>query len=247
MIVRQFLRTALVTVVAGAVVCLSGCDRRPAAQSADGRREAAPTALSAPTGRVAVQGRSVDRSRESAAPADAPVGAGKRMLPDALMRRLVDQAVDANDYQKLSKLRGKLDQIGDPQIRLRLLEGLNWFDDTAVADAIPFLLDADDRVSALAGEIVSSRIASVEPPAQREQLFVAALKLMPDSPDRDLLLAALESERKSLCLHVMRDLEPMRTAQPELWSKLTAVYETQFDRPYVNYIDALLHFNPRDN
>ncbi|MGN0877720.1 MAG: hypothetical protein ACI4TC_10655 [Kiritimatiellia bacterium] len=231
------------TVVAGAVVCLSGCDRRPAAQPSGVRREAAPTALSAPTGRVAVQGRSVDRSRESAATA----GAGKRMLPDALMRRLVDQAVDANDYQKLSRLLGKLDQIGNPQIRLRLLEGLNWFDATAVADAIPFLLDADGRVSALAGEIVSSRIASVEPPAQREQLFVAALKLMPDSPDRDLLLAALESERKSLCLHVMRDLEPMRTAQPELWSKLTAVYETQFDRPYVNYIDALLHFNPRDN
>ena len=243
MIVRQSVRTALATVVAGAVVCLSGCDRRPAAQSADGRREAASPALSTPTGQVAVQGRSVDQSRESAAPA----GAGKRMLPDALMRRLVNQAVDANDYQKLSRLLGKLDQIGDPQIRLRLLEGLNWFDATAVADAIPFLLDADGRVAALAGEIVSSRIASVEPPAQRDQLFVAALKLMPDSPDRDLLLAAMESERKSLCLHVMRDLEPMRTAQPELWRRLTAVYETQFGRPYVNYIDALLHFDPRDN
>lgn len=240
MIVRQSVRTALATAVAGAVVCLSGCERRPETAPASGRPVAAPAAVSAPTGRVAAASRSGDRR-------PATSGARKRMLPDALMRRLVDQAVDANDYQKLSKLLGKLDQIGDPKIRLRLLEGLNWFDATAVADAIPFLLDADSRVAAFAGEIVSSRIASVEPPAQREQLFVAALKLMPDSADRDLLIAAMESERKSLCLHVLRDLEPMRTAQPELWRKLTAVYEAHFGRPYVSYVDALLHFNPRDN
>ncbi|MGN0833326.1 MAG: hypothetical protein ACI4RD_06720 [Kiritimatiellia bacterium] len=242
MIVRQSVRTALATAVAGAVVCLSGCDRRPADEPAAGLR-AAEASVSAPTGQVTVERRRVGQRTAAAV----PTGDRKQKLPDALMRRLVNQAVDENDYAKLAKLSGKLDQIGDPQIRLRLLEGLNWFDATAVADAIPFLLDEDSRVASLAGEIVSSRIASVALPAQREQLFVAALKLMPDSPDRDLLIAALESERKSLCLHVLRDLEPMRTAQPELWRKLTAVYEAQFDRPYVSHIDALQHYNPREN
>ena len=174
-------------------------------------------------------------------------GAAKKMLPDALMRLLVEEAVNANDYKKLSLLLGKLDRIGDPAIRLRLLEGLNWFNETAVADALPFLLDTDAHVAAFASEIVSSRITSVARTSQREKLYVAALKLMPDSSDRDILIATLEGERKSTCLHVLHDLEAMKESQPALWRKLTDVYESHFGRPYTGYIDALLHFNPRDD
>ena len=147
------------------------------------------------------------------------------------MRLLVEEAVNANDYKKLSILLGKLDRIGDPAIRLRLLEGLNWFDETAVADALPFLVDTDAKVASFASEIVSSRITSVARTSQREKLYVAALKLMPDSPDRDILVATLEGERKSTCMHVLHDLEAMKTSQPALWRKLTNVYESHFGRP----------------
>ena len=67
-----------------------------------------------------------------------------------------------------------------------------------------------------------------------------------DAPDRDILLATLEGDSKSACLHVLRDLEHVRTSRPELWRKLTNVYWEQFGRPYINYVDALLHYNPRE-
>lgn len=172
----------------------------------------------------------------------------KKPLPDALMRLLVDEAVNANDYKKLSALLGKLDRIDDPEIRLRLLEGLTWFDETAVADSLPFLLDSDERIAATAAEVVSSRISSISRPSQREQVYVAALKLMPeDSPDRAILLATLENDRKSVVIHALRDLEETKAQDPALWKRLTEIYEAHFDRPYVNHVDALLHYDPNED
>lgn len=233
-------RTALATSVAGAVLFLAGCGQEsPAPSAAAGSRP--PTAQRIPdvgTGPAHAVG---------TGPTGMASRASGKMLPDALMRVLVDEAVNANDYKKLSVLLGKLDRIGDPAIRLRLLEGLAWFDETAVADALPFLTDADSRVAAQAAEIVTSRIPSIARQSQREKLYAAALELMPDdAPDRDILLATLEGDSKSACLHVLRDLEHVRTSRPELWRKLTNVYWEQFGRPYINYVDALLHYNPRE-
>lgn len=240
-IISPSVQTTLATLVAGVVVCLSGCGRESAPESADEPHATAPRTIpTVSTGRVTV-------ARHTSPKAAPSPDAAKKMLPDALMRLLVEEAVNANDYKKLSILLGKLDRIGDPAIRLRLLEGLNWFDETAVADALPFLVDTDAKVASFASEIVSSRITSVARTSQREKLYVAALKLMPDSPDRDILVATLEGERKSTCIHVLHDLEAMKTSQPALWRKLTNVYESHFGRPYTGYIDALLHFNPRDD
>ena len=234
-------RMTLATAVAGVVLLLAGCGQEPPEPSATDSRPPPATAR-----RIAGAKRPVATRPVRAA--ETGRSTSGEMLPDVLMRLLVDEAVNANDYQKLSVLLSKLDRIGDPAIRLRLLEGLAWFDETAVADALPFLLDDDSRVAAQAAEIVTSRISSVPRQPQREKLNVAALKLMPeDSPDRDILLATLESDSKSTCLHVLRDLESIQRTHPELWVKLRKVYRTQFGRPYVDYIDALLHYNPRED
>lgn len=235
-------RMTLATSVAGVVLLLAGCGREPPAPPADADKRPPP----ATARRISNAKRSAGTA--SARTAETGRSTSGKMLPDALMRFFVDEAVNANDYQKLSILLGKLDRIGDPAIRLRLLEGLAWFDETAVADALPFLLDTDSRVAAQAAEIVTSRISSVARQPQREKLYVAALKLMPeDSPDRDILLATLEGDSQSTCLHVLRDLEPLQQTHPQLWVKLRQVYRAQFGRPYVDYIDALLHYNPRED
>lgn len=240
-------RTALATSVAGVVLLLAGCGEEPPTPpaSADSRPPSA-TARRIPDVESS-EGTGPTRA-VGTAPGSATARAAGKMLPDALMRLLVDEAVNANDYKRLSVLLGKLDRIGDPAIRLRLLEGLAWFDETAVADALPFLVDADSQVAAQAAEIVTSRISSVARQSQREKLYVAALKLMPDdAPDRDILLATLEGDSKSVCLHVLHDLESARKSRPELWRKLTDIYSEQFGRPYVSYIDALLHYNPYED
>ena len=237
-------RMTLATAVAGVVLLLAGCGQEPPEPSATDSRP--PPARRVPSKAITKKPRPARTVRTGSTGEIVRTSGG--MLPDVLMRLLVDEAVNANDYQKLSVLLSKLDRIGDPAIRLRLLEGLAWFDETAIADALPFLLDDDSRVAAQAAEIVTSRISSVPRQPQREKLYVAALKLMPeDSPDRDILLATLESDSKSTCLHVLRDLESIQRTHPELWVKLRKVYRTQFGRPYVDYIDALLHYNPRED
>ena len=170
------------------------------------------------------------------------------MIPDDLARILVEHAVNENDYKSLAKLRDKISQISDPALRMRLLEGLAWFDETAVADSLPFLADDDPKVAAQAGEIVASRISSVEKRQDREKVYTAALKLMAkDSPDREILAATLESDRKLVVMHVLRDLESSKESDPALWKRLTEAYETATGRPYKDYVDALIHYNPRDD
>lgn len=246
--VRLTVRAALATYVAGAVVCFSGCERRSTAEEPVALKPKATNRVS--TVRTPTNG----HVRASTVPKRTPkkdVRAAKKtatlskMLPDAVVRVLVDDAVNENDYKRLSVLLGKIDRISDPQIRLRLLEGLSWFEETAVEDAIPFLLDADTDVAARASEIVSSRISSIPKPEQREKVYTASLKLMPDSADRDILISTLENERKLSLLHVMRDMEAVRSTQPDLWQKLKAAYESACGRPYVSYVDALLHYDPR--
>ena len=170
------------------------------------------------------------------------------MIPDEVARILVEHAVNENDYKSLAKLRDKISQISDPALRMRLLEGLAWFDETAVADSLPFLADDDPKVAAQAGEIVASRISSVEKRQDREKVYTAALKLMAkDSPDREILAATLESDRKLVVMHVLRDLESSKESDPALWKRLTEAYETATGRPYKDYVDALIHYNPRDD
>lgn len=236
------IRAALATFVAGAAVLLAGCERepKPHAMAAKAVRAAAAgrKGVHVPTGRVAAAKHAV-RATSPKAP--------RKMLPDALMRLLVDEAVDANDYARLSALLGKCDRIADPEIRMRLLEGLSWFDETAVEDALSFLLDPDEKVAAAAAALVTSRISTVGRQQQREKLYVAALKIMPDSPDRDILIAQLEGDRKSVCMHVLRDLEGVRASRPDLWRKVTDVYLAVFGRPYIDAVDAIMHYNPRED
>ena len=193
-----------------------------------------------PTGRIQDAGGSRGASRTSR-PTDAP-------WPDEVARILVEHAVNGNDYESLAKLRDKLDKIEDPDVRLRLLEGLSWFDETAVADALSFMLDPDDRVATLASEIVTSHMSSVKRPSQRKKLYAVALKLMPDdSPDRELLMATLENDKERVIIGVLADFEPSKDSDPALWKRLTEAYETATGRPYKDYVDALIHYNPRDD
>ncbi len=168
----------------------------------------------------------------------------KEFLPDSILRLLVDRAVDSNDYKALSALLGKLDRISNSEIRLRLLEGLAWFDETSVADSLPFLADSDERVASAAAEIVTSRITSIPRKSQREEVYKVALKTLPeDSPDREILLATLETDSKGIVYRILSEFENEKLTNPHLWNRLKEVYETSFDRPYVNRYEALLHYN----
>ena len=185
--------------------------------------------------------RPTDGAMGSSRPTDAP-------WPEATARFLVENAVNDNDYENLSKLRDMVDKIADPALRLRLLEGLAWFEKTAVADALPFLADPDAEVVARASDIITSRISTIPRTSQREQVYKAALTLMADdSPDREILMATLENDKKTTCINLLHDFESQRETRPELWKRLTEVYETQFGRPYKDHLDALLHYNPRDD
>lgn len=245
--VKLTVRTALATFVAGAVANFVGCGERPADELPAANDVAAAQVVTNMNVRSSETAKRIGRKRAKAVKKPSGSTASSKKLPDDLMRLLVDDAVNANDYKRLSVLLGKIDRIGDPAIRMRLLEGLNWFEETAVEDAIPFLIDADEGVAAFAAEIVSSRISSIPKPQQREKVYVASLKLMPDSPDRDILISMLENERKFLLMHVMRDMEQVRTSDSDLWDKLKAAYESACGRPYVSYVDALLHYNPRSD
>ena len=238
--------TTLATCVAGVVLFCTGCGDDAGSNGAprtsrpaDGANGASGTPR--PTGLIPdASERSRGASRTSR-PTDAP-------WPDEVARILVEHAVNGNDYESLAKLRDKLDKIEDPDVRLRLLEGLSWFDETAVADALSFMLDPDDRVATLASEIVTSHMSSVKRPSQRKKLYAVALKLMPDdSPDRELLMATLENDKERVIIGVLADFEPSKDSDPALWKRLTEAYETATGRPYKDYVDALIHYNPRDD
>lgn len=246
--VRLTVRATLATYVAGVAVCFSGCERRPPVEEPVTVKPKATNRVATvrtPTNGYVRASKPPKRTPKKDVRAAKKPSTSSKMLPDAVMRLLVDDAVNANDYKRLSVLLGKIDRIGDPAIRMRLLEGLNWFEETAVEDAIPFLIDADKGVAAFAAEIVSSRISSIPKPEQREKVYVASLKLMADSADRDILISTLENERKFLLMHVMRDMEAVQTTHPVLWQKLKAAYESACGRPYAGYVDALLHYDPR--
>ena len=236
-------RTALATAVAGAVFVFAGCGEDAGSNGAsrtsrptDGANGASGTPR--PTGLIPDASK---RSRGTRDPTDAP-------WPEATARFLVENAVNDNDYENLSQLRDMVDKIADPALRLRLLEGLAWFEKTAVADALPFLADPDEEVVARASDIITSRISTIPRTSQREQVYKAALTLMADdSPDREILMATLENDKKTTCINLLHDFESQREKRPELWKRLTEVYETQFGRPYKDHLDALLHYDPRDD
>ena len=169
---------------------------------------------------------------------------GKHVFPDFLVEHAITRASDNYDYKTLAALRDQMDQILNPELRLKLLLALNWYDETAIPDAIRFLKDEDERVVAAASDIVSTRISSEQSVVRRGQYYSEALKLMKDSPDREILIDTLKGERKSLCIHLMNELEKQGKEDPSLWNALKEVYEYQFDRPYVSHIDSLLHYRP---
>ena len=244
-------KTTLATIVAGVVLLFAGCGRDDRGQTPSDGRGQAPAHEARKTHRIPEADKkdgSPKASRPKKAPLAAKSGKGKRPIPDAVARVLVEDAVNDNNYKNLAKLRDRVEQIEDPALRLRLLEGLAWFEETSVADALTFLADPDDKVAAMAGEIVSSRISSIESRENREKIYTAALKLMAkDSPDRDILLATLENDKKGIVMRVLRDLSSTKDSDPELWQNLKEVYETAFGRPYVSHVDALLHYDPRDD
>ena len=224
-------RTALATAVAGAVFVFAGCERGEGTQGTE-KTQGTANADERSRGRAGAR-----PSRDGDAP-----------WPEATARFLVENAVNDNDYENLSKLRDMAEKIADPALRLRLLEGLAWFEKTAVADALPFLADPDAEVVARASDIITSRISTIPRTSQREQVYKAALTLMADdSPDREILMATLENDKKTTCINLLHDFESQREKRPELWKRLTEVYEAQFDRPYKDHLDALLHYNPRDD
>lgn len=238
---------ASATLVAGAVAFwLARRDPAPPAEESPSAASARPAPLA--EAKAAPERRAKPKPAAKKREVKAAKAASSGPYPEAVARFLVENAVSANDYRQLSLLRDKLDRIDDPELRLRLLEGLAWFDETAVADALPFLLDSDERVSAAAGEVVANQIASVTRASQREKLYTAALKLMPaDLADRDILLAALENDKKSVVIRVLRDSADMERTDPELWEKLKEVYETACGRPYRGHIDALSHYDIRED
>ena len=245
-------KTTLATIVAGVVLLLAGCEQDDRGQTpSDGRGQTPAHEAHKPRQIARVDPKdlqSAKASRPKKAPPSAKSAKEKGPIPDVVARVLIEDAVNNNNYKNLAKLRDKAEQIEDPALRLRLLEGLAWFDETAVSDALTFLIDPDEKVSAMAGEIVTSRISSIESRENREQVYTAALKLMAkDSPDREILLATLENDKKGIVMHVLRDLSSTQDSDPELWQKLKDVYKTSFDRPYVSPIDSLIHYDPRDD
>lgn len=249
-------RTALATSVAGAVLLLSGCGQDADGQGQDGQGLSQDATKSADTASERPRlipdaardgGRAVRPARRAIA-TSATAAAPKRPLPDATARFLVENAVNENDYKSLSVMLGKLGQIEDPEVRLRLLHGLAWFDETAATDALPFLSDPDGEVAAAASDIVSSRISLIPITAQRGRVYGEALATLPDdSPDRELLLTTLESDRKSVCIELLHKFEGEREERPDLWRRLTEIYEEQTGLPYTGRIDALLRYDPGDD
>lgn len=244
-------RTALATIVAGAVLLFAGCGQDDRGHPPSDDRGQTPAHEAHEAHRIPEADRK-DGAPKAPRPkkktSAAKTAKGKLPIPDAVARALVENAIDDNNYGHLVKLRDKAGQIEDPALRLRLLEGLAWFEETAVSDALCFLADPDAKVAAKAGEIVSSCISSVERQEDREQVYKVALKLMAkDSPDRDILLATLEGDRKSVVMHVLRDLSSTKDSDPGLWRRLTEVYETSFGRPYVSHVDALIHYAPGED
>lgn len=169
-------------------------------------------------------------------------------MPDFLARHAVRSASSDNDYARLKRLQAMSGKIMDPAIRLELLEALAWFDETAVADAVTFLADPDERVSGKAGEVIAQRIGMVGDRMLRQRLFTASLKLMGDTADRDILLTQLETDKKFTCMQVVRELDKggVRERDPELWEKLTEAYESCMGRPYVDSVKALLEYSHRE-
>ncbi len=249
--------TALATCVAGAVLLSAGCGEGEAAgeggrtplSNDGGRAGAQPSKLipdAAKDGLAGSRSCATETPQSHRSVTGGATNNGKQTWPDALARVLVENAVSNNDYEDLARLRDRLDKIEDPDVRLRLLEGLAWFDETAVADALAFLLDSDKRVATLASEVVTSRMAFVKRPSQRKKLYAAALKLMPvDSPDREILVSTLENDKKRVLIGVLDDLESMKSTDPALWKRLTEAYETSTGLPYTGHIDALRHYDPR--
>ncbi len=165
----------------------------------------------------------------------------KKGLPDWFVRDRIQKAMDDEDYEGLSFWLKYYEQIEDPETRLMLLNGLAWFEGTAVQDALAFVLDDDEEVAATACDIITTHLREVKDPMARGEMYALTLKYMGDTADQDILVAMLEAESKDMCIWVLKDLECVRETRPELWKKVTDVYTEQTGREYTTWLDAMMN------
>lgn len=94
----------------------------------------------------------------------------------------VDLAVNEENFEEVLRLTGKLADSTNETVRLRVVEALGWFDDAALPELTPFLMDADEGVRATARDQWSASLDQVADVEFKASVIEATMQVVSD-PD----------------------------------------------------------------
>jgi hypothetical protein len=94
----------------------------------------------------------------------------------------VDLAVNAEDFEEVLRLTVKLANSTNETVRLRVVEALGWFDDAALPELTPFLMDSDEGVRDAARDQWSASLDQVSDMDFKASVIEATMQIVND-PD----------------------------------------------------------------
>lgn len=94
----------------------------------------------------------------------------------------VDNALNAEDFEEVLRLTKKLENSTNEIARLRVVEALGWFDDAALPELTPFLMDADEGVRYSARDQWMASLDQVEDIDLKASVIEATMQVVTD-PD----------------------------------------------------------------
>lgn len=183
---KQWIAAAVVLVgIAGGVMVMrrSGSDADSPEKAADAAAERRATSKSASS-----RPKSGARPSKKAEPrpADAQDGLSDE---DGKLCDAVQDALDADDFERTRAAALKAYQSKNPDVRMRAVEALGWFGEKSLVDLVTMMADADEDVAQAAANAWEFGLSEIPDAALKWDIARTALGAI-DSPDTLTLVAA---------------------------------------------------------
>lgn len=159
----------------------------------------------------------------------------------------VDLAVNAEDFEEVLRLTGKLADSTNETVRLRVVEALGWFDDAALPELTPFLMDSDEGVRYAARDQWSASLDQVSDMDFKASVIEATMQIVND-PDllEDIAFHFNElptfTAVESLVALINGDNEAAAEAALETYSFLTGVEYSSLEEAQ-QWVDENIDFD----
>jgi len=159
----------------------------------------------------------------------------------------IDVALNAEDFNEILALTAKLADSTNETARLRAVEALGWFDDAALPELTPFLMDADDGVRDAARDQWSASLDQVSDMDFKASVIEATMQIVND-PDllEDIAFHFNElptfTAVESLVALINGDNEAAAEVALETYSFLTGSEYSSFDEAQ-RWVDENIDFD----